>query len=110
MADTVPVHPNLPRRGLLGLMFAGIVVSGIIGGLIGYAIVAVSCADTPTRVERMLEATVPGFRANVGSCTWPILGGALAGTIVTAVGAGVVAVLMMRAQSEWRGHGPTRRR
>jgi hypothetical protein len=34
------------------------------------------------------------------------LGGALAGTIFAALGAAVVAVLVIRAQSEWRGHAP----
>src|SRR5206468_10175909 len=44
-ATNVPEHPNLPRRGMLGLMFAGIAVSGILGGVIGYALVEVSCSD-----------------------------------------------------------------
>ncbi len=104
----VPEHPNLPRRGLLGLMFLGIAVSGMLGGLIGYGLVAVSCADTPTRAERLLE-TVPGFHAHTASCAVPELFAALAGTILTAVGAGVIAILILRAQSEWRGHAPRRR-
>jgi uncharacterized membrane protein len=104
----VAEHPNLPRRGLLGLMFAGISVSGMLGGLIGYGLVAVSCADTPTRAERMLEA-VPGFHAHVASCAVPELLAALAGTLITGIGAAVVAILMLRAQSEWRGHAPRRR-
>jgi hypothetical protein len=89
-------------------MFLGISVSGILGGLIGYGLVATSCADTPTRAERLL-AQVPGFRADTASCTLPELGAALAGTILAAVGAAVVATLVMRAQHEWRGHAPSRR-
>lgn len=103
----VPEHPNLPRRGLLGLMFAGIAISGVLGGLIGYGLVAVSCADTPTRAERLLEG-VPGFHAHVSSCAVPELLAALTGTLVAAIGAGVVAILILRAQSEWRSHAPRR--
>jgi len=104
--ETTPDHPNLPRRGPLALMFAGIALAGILGGLIGYALVAVSCVDTPILAQRALQETLPAYRPEVGSCEWQLLGGALAGTLVAAVGAAVVAVLMMRAQSEWRGHAP----
>jgi hypothetical protein len=104
----VPEHPNLPRRGLLGLMFAGIAVSGILGGLIGFGLVEVSCADTPTRAERLLEG-VPRFHAHVSSCAVPELIAALAGTAIAAIGAGVVAILVLRAQSEWHSHAPRRR-
>jgi hypothetical protein len=105
-----PEHPNLPRRGALGLSFAGIMLSGLLGGLIGYGLVMTSCADTPTRAERLLEETVPGFHPDVASCTWPALLAALAATVVAAIGAGIVATLVLRAQSEWRGHGPRDRR
>jgi hypothetical protein len=105
----VPEHPNLPRRGPLGLMFVGITLAGVLGGLIGWGLVETSCADTPMRAERLLDE-VPGFTADVGSCAAPALFAALAGTIITALGAAVVAVLMMRAQSEWRGHAPRRPR
>jgi hypothetical protein len=101
-----PEHPNLPRKGALGLTFAGITVSGLLGGLIGYGLVMTSCADTPTRAERLLEEVVPGFHPDVASCAWPALFAALCATILAAVGAGIVATLMLRAQSEWRGHGP----
>jgi hypothetical protein len=102
-----PEHPNLPRRGALGLMFLGIALSGMLGGLIGYGLVETSCADTPTRAERLLQA-VPGFHADVASCAGPALGAALVGTVVAGLGAAIVAALMMRAQSEWRGHAPQR--
>jgi hypothetical protein len=100
-----PEHPNLPRRGALGLMFVGISLTGVLGGLIGYGLVKVSCSDTPTRAERLLTQ-VPHFHPDVASCTVPALLAALGGTILAGIGAGIVAILMMRAQSEWRGHAP----
>ena len=105
----VPEHPNLPGRGALGAMFAAIAVSGILGGLIGYGLVATSCPDSPNRAERLL-AQVRGFKASVPSCALKELGAALAGTILAAVGAATIAILVMRAQSEWRGHAPRPRR
>jgi hypothetical protein len=104
----VPEHPNLPRRGQLGLMFAAVALSGMLGGLIGFGLVDVSCADTPTRAERLLQASIPQFHAHVQSCAAPELLAALAGTIIAAIGAAVVAILILRAQSEWRGHAPRR--
>jgi len=99
-------HPNLPRRGALLLMFLGISISGILGGLIGYGLVKTSCTESPTRAERMLQDTIAGFHPRVASCAWPALFAATSGTIIAALGAAVVAVLVMRAQSEWRGHAP----
>jgi hypothetical protein len=103
--DAVLEHPNLPRRGPLALMFFGIALGGLLGGVIGYGLVATTCADTPTRAERLLEQ-VPNFHAHAASCTVPELLAAVAGTLITGIGAGIIAVLMMRAQSEWKGHAP----
>ncbi len=109
MAEPVaPEHPNLPKRGALALMFGAIAVSGMLGGLIGYGLVATSCPDAPTRAERLLEQ-VPGFHSSVPSCAGPELGAALLGTIVIAIGAGVIATLVLRAHSEWRSHAPRTR-
>jgi hypothetical protein len=96
-------HPNLPRRGALALMFAAIVTGGVLGGGIGYGLVDTSCPQTPTVAEQLLE-TVPGFHASTPSCGVKLLAGALVGTVLAAFGAGVVAMLMLRAQSEWRAH------
>jgi hypothetical protein len=101
--DAPAAHPNLPRRGALALMFAAIVVCGALGGSIGYGLVNTSCASAPTVAEHLLE-TVPGYHASTPSCDLKLLGGALVGTVFAAVGAGVVAMLMMRAQAEWRAH------
>jgi hypothetical protein len=96
-------HPNLPRRGALALTFAAIVTCGVLGGGIGYGLVNTSCPSTATLAEHLLE-TVPDFQAHAPSCDTKLLAGALTGTVLSAIGAGVVATLMLRAQSEWRAH------
>ena len=104
-SELTPEHPNLPRRGALGTMFLAIALSGSLGGLIGYSLVATTCPDTPTRAEQLLEQ-IRGFQAHVPSCALKELGGAVLGTILAALGAATIAILVLRAQSEWRGHAP----
>ena len=101
--DAPGTHPNLPRRGLLALMFSAIVICGVLGGLIGYGLVRTSCPTTPTVAEKLSEV-VPGYHAHPPACDLKLLGGALTGTILAGIGAGVVSMLMLRAQSEWRTH------
>lgn len=84
-------------------MFAAIVVGGVLGGAIGYGLVNTSCPKTATLAEQLLE-TVPEFHAQTPSCDGKLLAGAVTGTVLAAIGAGVVAMLMLRAQSEWRAH------
>lgn len=103
MVSTPESHPNLPRRGPLALMFAAIVIAGVLGGGIGYGLVNTSCPKEPTLAEQLLE-TVPKFHASTPSCDPKILAGAVVGALLAAIGAGVVAMLMLRAQSEWRAH------
>ena len=69
----------LPGRGAFVLAFSAVVVAGVLGGIIGYGIVDVT-SDS-------------GFFAFVG---------ALVGALVGAVGVAVVAVLVLRAMSEWK--------
>jgi len=104
-AEITPEHPNLPRRGALAATFAAIVLSGSLGGLIGYSLVATTCPDAPTRAEQLLQQ-VRGFQVHVPSCAFAELAAAVAGTIVAAIGAAVIAGLVLRAHSEWRGHAP----
>jgi hypothetical protein len=101
--DAPESHPNLPRRGLLALMFAAIVICGALGGAIGYGLVNTSCPSSPTLAERLLEQ-VPGVHAKAPSCDAKLLAGAVTGTVLAAIGAGVVAMLMLRAQAEWGTH------
>ena len=84
-------------------MFAAIALCGLLGGAIGYGLVNTSCPSTPTVAEHLLEV-VPGYQAHTPSCDLKLLGGAVFGTALAAVGAGVVAMLMLRAQAEWRSH------
>jgi hypothetical protein len=105
--DAPESHPNLPRRGALALMFAAIVVCGLVGGAIGYGLVNTSCPSRPTVAEQLIEQ-VPGYHASSSSCDLKLLGGAAVGTALTAIGAGVVAVLVLRAQSEWQTHPAAR--
>jgi len=71
----------LPSRSARILAFAAIIVAGVCGGLIGYAVVNVSCH---------------------GPCTTPKGLGSLTGAVFAAGGVAVVAVLVLRAMGEWR--------
>jgi hypothetical protein len=71
----------LPSTGARVLAFSAILVAGLCGGLIGYAVVDLQCE---------------------GDCTVPSGLAGLAGAIIFAVGVGVVAVLALRAMGEWR--------
>jgi hypothetical protein len=104
-AEITPEHPNLPHRGALAATFAAIVLSGSLGGLIGYSLVATTCPDSPTRAEQLLQQ-LRGFQVHVPSCAFKELAAAVAGTIFAAIGAATIAALVLRAHSEWRGHAP----
>lgn len=61
--------------------FAAIILAGAAGALIGYTLVDVQCD---------------------GECGLPLGIGLLTGSVIAAVGMSVVAVLVLRAQGEWR--------
>lgn len=63
------------------LAFASILIAGLCGGLIGYAVIDLQCE---------------------GDCTTAAGVAGLTGAVVFAVGVGVVAVLALRAMAEWR--------
>lgn len=71
----------LPSGTARALAFVAIIVSGLAGGLIGYALVDVQCS---------------------GDCGLPLGIGVLVGSVMFAGGAAVVAVLGLRAVGEWR--------
>jgi hypothetical protein len=71
----------LPSTGARALAFAAILLAGLCGGLIGYALV-----DLQTDEDSVVLAGIGG----------------LVGAVIFAVGVGVVAVLALRAMSEWR--------
>jgi hypothetical protein len=83
----------LPSTLARALAFAGILLGGLAGGLIGYALVDIQCE---------------------GSCAVPKGLGILVGAVACAIGMAVVGVLALRAMGEWReiadrdaaGHAP----
>lgn len=86
-AYDVPVPTNdaplsaLPSGAARALAFVAILLSGLAGGLIGYALVDVQCT---------------------GDCAVQLGLGVLIGSVMFAAGAAVVAVLGLRAVGEWR--------
>lgn len=99
--DLLDSHPNAPRRGPVWLAFTSVVLAGLFGALIGYGLATASCTERPSRLEQLLDAAVPGLRAAPRSCTLAVTGATLLGAAIAAVGGGVVAVLMLRAMSDW---------
>lgn len=75
---------GLPSRGAYVLAFVSVVVAGAFGGIIGYGLVEVGCH---------------------GSCGAAVIGGLVAGALLAAGGVGVVAMLVLRAMSEWQRGG-----
>jgi hypothetical protein len=75
------------------IAFAVILLGGLAGGLIGYALVDLQCE---------------------GDCSWQLGIGLLVGALLCAGGMAIVAVLSLRAMGEWRevldreraGHAP----
>jgi hypothetical protein len=107
VSTAVPDHPNRPSRSVLVLMFVGIVFAGLLGGAIGWGIVNSSCTEHPTVADQLVQA-VPGTKTHTHSCDAALLGAAVVGSAIAAIGAGVISGLMLRAQSEWRAHPPGR--
>ena len=70
----------LPSQGARVLAFVSILLGGLCGGLIGWALVDLQCT---------------------GDCGLLAGGAGLLGAVVGAVGVGVVAVLALRAMAEW---------
>ena len=71
----------LPSPLARAIAFAGVILAGAAGGLIGYALVDLQCS---------------------GECAVPNGIGLFVGATLTAFGMGIVAVLVLRALGEWR--------
>jgi hypothetical protein len=83
----VPGPSGLPSTTARLVAFAAIVVAGGCGLLIGRALVELQCT---------------------GECGFAAGAGALVGGAMAAGGVAVVAVLVLRAMSEWRARGGNR--
>ena len=108
MTETArPYAPTaLPSVTARLLAFLAILVGGLCGGLIGWSVTDLQCGTEATvRVGRGSTPTTIVTQAPEGAdddCTaWNGAGGLL-GAVVGAGGTGVVAVLVLRAMSEWR--------
>ena len=71
----------LPSPGARVTAFVAILVAGLAGGMIGFALVRLQCE---------------------GDCALPMGIGAFSGAVIAAGGMSVVAVLVLRAIGEWR--------
>jgi hypothetical protein len=95
------MHPNVPRRGSLLAAFAAVTVCGALGALIGFGLVNTSCQEQPSLLERLLES-VRGYHPASHHCAVARASGSVIGGGLAALGAAIVAVLMLRAMAEWR--------
>ena len=92
MSEARPLSA-IPPIAARAIAFAVILLGGLAGGLIGYALVDLQCD---------------------GECTVAKGFGLLVGAVVCAIGMAIVAVLALRAMGEWReiqdreraGHAP----
>jgi len=75
-----PAPTALPSRTARALAFGAILLAGLCGGLIGYAVTDLQCA---------------------GDCGVQTGLGGLAGAVVGALGVAVISVLALRAMAEW---------
>jgi hypothetical protein len=80
-ADRGPPESAVPPVGARVLAFVSILVAGLCGGLIGFAITDVQCS---------------------GDCEVATGFGGLVGAVLGALGVAVIAVLVLRAMGEWR--------
>jgi len=71
----------LPSPVARVLAFVSILIGGLAGGVIGYALVDIQYS---------------------GDADWPLGLGIVVGAVVTAGGTAIVAVLVLRALGEWR--------
>lgn len=80
------VQPAVPSSGARALAFAAILLAGLCGGLIGYAV-------TDLQTNGGVASTIGG----------------VVGAVVAAGGVAIVAVLALRAMTEWHSIDQRRR-
>ncbi len=114
MSETArPYTPTaLPSVTARLLAFLAILVGGLCGGLIGWAVTDLQCGSdahgtvvigaTSTTVVKSTPATTPAEEADDSGCTTWSAGGGVLGAVVGAGGTAVVSVLVLRAMAEWR--------
>ncbi len=86
--DDSDEHPYAASRGALFGAFVAVVLAGLSGAAIGFALVDVGCT---------------------GDCGTLAGLGALFGGLVAAGGVAIVAVLLLRSMAEWKAGGIRRR-
>jgi hypothetical protein len=82
--------PNaLPSAMARGLAFAAVIIAGICGGLVGWAVTDLQCT---------------------GECGTPSTVGSVVGALLAAGGVAVISVLTLRAMAEWNQQTSIRNR
>ncbi len=87
--DDFAAPTALPSVLARGMAFASIIIASVCGGLVGFAVADLQCT---------------------GSCDGYGLIGAIIGALVTSGGTAIVAVLVLRAMSEWENQASVRSR
>lgn len=99
----------LPSVAARALAFVAILLGGLCGGLIGYAVTDLQCGTPEAAVQLDVDgrpvrgAAIPEREPNdaAGCRTLAAVGG-LVGAAVGAGGVAIVSVLVLRAMAEWR--------
>lgn len=99
----------LPSVAARGLAFIAILLGGLCGGLIGYAITDLQCGTPEVAVELDAEgrpvdddAVLERDPDDAAGCRTVAAVGGLVGAAVGAGGVAIVSVLVLRAMAEWR--------
>lgn len=98
----------LPSVTARALAFLAILLGGLCGGLIGYAVTDLQCGTPEAVVElgpdgRPVPGAVPQRdEDDAAGCRTLAAVGGLVGAAVGAGGVAVVSVLVLRAMAEWR--------
>jgi hypothetical protein len=114
MSETArPYTPTaLPSVAARLLAFLAILVGGLCGGLIGWAVTDLQCgndahgtvvigAPSTSAPKRTTPTTAADEPDDSGCTTWSA-GGGVVGAVIGAGGTAVVSVLVLRAMAEWR--------